>query len=368
MQNNPYRRSDTAWAPYISTGALFPPNSQSSQHHSHRTTHTALLTPTSQPQQLYSQESTPSALHTGETTSKQLHLRRSTSKQSKRGLDISGSKQVSMRALRSGDSRKHPELNADVLSKHSALYSGHSAYSAALQPSQGYADPILDSHQRVAAMLRTGDSTVHPILKSVPLQQPNTSYGQHGLGERQDATGNRQLDRQPQSSSALYTGDSSMQPGVTSEQQTQHPFVGTHQGSQSPMYTSHDKAHQEISYSKAPNHVKDDRAHAMLSSSTPDRMEEPTLGNQSSTSSDSDNGAEQRSARGPAPTGPPSTVSRSGRIVHRAAKVCCTFTCVNYYMILLTRLYARPDRLHVGGLARHTLCTLHPQKCGLLSS
>lgn len=319
MPNNPYRRSDTAWAPYISTGALFPPTSQSGQHHA------ALLTPTSQPQQLYSRESTSSALHTGETTSKQLHSRRSTSKQSKRSPDVS----ATTRALRSGDSRMHPELNADVLSKHSALYSGHSTYSAALQPGQGYVDPILDSHQRVAAMLRTGDSTVHPILKSVPLQQSNMSYGQQGPGERQQGpggrqhtTGNRQLNRQPQSASALYTGDSSMQPGSTSEQQTHHPPVGTHQGSQSPLYTSHDKAHQETSYSKAPNHIKDDRAHAMLSSSTPDRLEEPTLGRQSSASSGSNDGAEQRSARGPAPTGPPSTVSRSGRIVHRAAKVC----------------------------------------------
>ncbi len=336
MQNNPYRRSDTAWAPYISTGVLFPPTSQSSQHHA------ALLTPNSQPQQLYSQESTASALHTSETTSRQLHSRRSMSKQSKRGPDVSGSKLTSTRALRSGDSRMHPELNADVLSKHSALYSGHSAYSAALQPSQGYADPILDSHQRVAAMLRTGDSTVHPILKSVPVQQPNTTYQQQGPGERQQGTGDRQLDRQPRSSSALYTGDSSMQPGVTSEQQSHHTHVATHQGSQSPMYTSHDKAHQEISYSKAPNYIKDDRAHAMLSSSTPDRMEEPTLGRQSSASSGSNDGAEQRSARGPAPTGPPSTVSRSGRIVHRAAKVCCTFT------VQFTAQYA--SGCHVPGL------------------
>jgi len=336
MPNNPYRRSDTAWAPYISTGALFPPTSQSSQHHA------ALLTPTSQPQQLYSRESTSSALHTGETTSKQLQSRRTTSRHSKRSPDVSGSKQTSTHALRSGDSRMHPELNADVLSKHSALYSGHSTQSAALQPGQGYADPILDSHQRVAAMLCTGDSTVHPILKSVPVQQPNTSYGQQGPGERQHTTGDRQLNRQRESSSALYTGDSSMQPGATSEQQTHHPHVSTHQGSQSPMYTNHDKAHQETSYSKAPNHLRDDHALAMLSSSTPDRMEEPTLGRQSSASSGSDNEAEQRSARGPAPTGPPSTVSRSGRIVHRAAKVCSTFTCVIYCIICLRMPYARP--------------------------
>ncbi|DBB00250.1 TPA: hypothetical protein ACH3X1_014079 [Trebouxia sp. C0004] len=314
MPNNPYRRSDTAWAPYISTGALFPPTSQPSQHNP------AVLTPTSQPQQLYSRESTPSELHTGETTSKQLHSRRSTSKKSKRSPEASGSKQNSTHALRSGDSRMHPELNADVLNKHSALYSGHSTLSAALQPGQGYADPLLDSHQRVAAMLRTGDSTVHPILKSVPLQQPNTSYEQQAPGERQQAPGNRQLDRQQQSSPALYTGDSSMQPGATSEQQTHQRHVAARQGSQSPKYTDHDKAHQETSYSKAPKNLGDDRAHAMLSSSTPDRMEEPTLGRRSSASSGSDNEAEQRSAWGPAPTGPPSTVSRSGRIVHRAAK------------------------------------------------
>ncbi|KAA6419179.1 MAG: hypothetical protein FRX49_10919 [Trebouxia sp. A1-2] len=314
MPHNPYRRSDTAWAPYIASGALFPPTSQPSQHHA------AVLTPTSQPQQLHSRESIASALHTGETASKQLHSRRSTSKQSKRSPDVSDSKLTSMRALRSGDSRLHPELNADVLSKHSALYSGHSAYSAALHPGQGYADPILDSHQRVAAMLRSGDSTVHPILKSVPVQQPNMGYGQPDPGERQHTTGDRHLDRQPQGSSALYTGESSMQPGAVSEHQTHHPHVGTHQGSQSPMYSSHDRAHQETSYSKAPNHLRDERAHAMLSSSTPDRMEEPTLGRQASASSGSNDEAEQRSARGPAPTGPPSTVSRSGRVVHRAAK------------------------------------------------
>ena len=43
---------------------------------------------------------------------------------------------------------------------------------------------------------------------------------------------------------------------------------------------------------------------------------------QSTPSSDAEqDGAEVRSALGPPPTGPPSTVSRSGRVVHRAAKV-----------------------------------------------
>ena len=69
-------------------------------------------------------------------------------------------------------------------------------------------------------------------------------------------------------------------------------------------------------------HTGDSNAHPMLSSSTPDRQELPNTGRQSSPSCESmQDGAERRNAFGPVPTAPPSTVSRNGRIVERAAKV-----------------------------------------------
>ena len=53
-----------------------------------------------------------------------------------------------------------------------------------------------------------------------------------------------------------------------------------------------------------------------------DRVEEPRQKGQSPPLSDVEQDrAEAESALGPPPTGPPSTVSRSGRVVYRAAKV-----------------------------------------------
>ena len=148
---------------------------------------------------------------------------------------------------------------------------------------------MLDSNQRVAAMLHTGDSSVHPALKSQPVLQ------QHSTGTKQQAA-----------PSALHTGDSGVHPTLVSQQQTYHPKPAVHQTPSSAMHTG------------------DSHAQAVLSSSTPDRVEEARVAHHSSPSSNFDSerdGAEQGSVLGPPPTGPPSTVSRSGRVVYRAAKV-----------------------------------------------
>ena len=60
-----------------------------------------------------------------------------------------------------------------------------------------------------------------------------------------------------------------------------------------------------------------------------DRVEEPRQKGQSPPLSDVEQDrAEAESALGPPPTGPPSTVSRSGRVVYRAAKVSvCATVC-----------------------------------------
>ena len=309
VPNNPYRRSDTAWAPYISTGALFPPTSQPSQHHP------SLLTPNSQVQQLYSRESASPTLLTGGSVNKQLHSKRSTSKQTRGETGADSIKRKSSRALLSGDVGLHPELSPEVLSKHStqqaALYSGHSTQSGALQSGYDHAQNILDSHQRVTAMLRTGDSTVHPVLKTVAVQEPSASYKAPSPGEREHRPGNGQpntgsgqnavANGQQAIPVGLHTGDRNVQPAATSEQYTHYP-------------------RQDLKESLS-SAVHPPDGQAMLSSATPDRLEEPRVAHQSLPSSDSEDGAEQRSARGPAPTGPPSTVSRSGRVVQRAAKV-----------------------------------------------
>ena len=184
-----------------------------------------------------------------------------------------------------------------MLSRHSTLHGGPSA----LHSGHSIADQILDTNQQVYAMLHSGGSSMHPALQSGPLQQHN--IGMHSalhLGPlQQHSTAQRQqLD--------LHTGDSSIHPMLKSVQQTQQPSV---------------TAQQKMSAAEQTN---DSRAQAVLSSSTPDKFEEPRVLHQSSPSYGSQQDrAEQGSAFGPAPTGPPSTtVSRSGRIVHRAAKVC----------------------------------------------
>ena len=137
-----------------------------------------------------------------------------------------------------------------------ALYSGHSVGCPDLnsRAPPNFPAAVSDQHENSKA-LHTGSSGKHP------------SAEQHQVDWNQ-----QQQQQQQQSVPALFTGDSSAQP--------------------------------------------------MLSSSTPDRMETPYAGHQSSPSCDSQqDGPARGNARGPAPTGPPSTVSRNGRIVERAAKV-----------------------------------------------
>ena len=234
----------------------------------------ALFPPSSQPsgqqhpslhsQQLHSGASTQSALYTGDSATKALQSRRSTTKQDK--LNSRSSKHRSSSTLQSGDSRTHPEPN-------SALHSGHSVVH----------HPMLHTSHQPTSVLHSGHSVTRPEHDPPQLRH-------HSAMQEQYAAGNTMY------ANSSFMHDSSQQRPATMEPSRQQPT--------SAIYTG------------------DSNAHPLLSSSTPDRQELPYTGRHSSPSCDStQEGAERRSAFGPVPTAPPSTVSRNGRIVERAAKV-----------------------------------------------
>ena len=273
IPHNPYRRShDAKWAPDIATGALFPPNSQpSSQQH-----------PALQSQQLHSGASTKSALYTGDSMTKAQQSRHSTAKHDK--LNSRSSKLRSSSGLYSCDTRPQPELNSALLrSMHGGGHSQAAAQPAALHSGNGMVYPLLHTSHQPTSALQSGHSVTRPELDPPQLRHPPPMQDQYTAGN------------------AMYTGsrclhNSSKQRQSGMEPSQQQPTSAIHTG--------------------------DSNAHPMLSSSTPDRQEISYTGRQSSPSCDSmQDGADRRNAFGPVPTGPPSTISRNGRIVERAAKV-----------------------------------------------
>lgn len=270
---NPYRRShDTKWAPDIAAGALFPQSSRpSSQQH-----------PSLHSQQLHSGASTQSALYTGDSMTKARQSRHSAAKHDK--LNSRSSKLRSSSGLQSGDNRTHPELNSAVV--RSMQGGGHSqaaAQPAALHSGQSVVHPMLHTvHQPISA-LHSGHSVTHPDFDPPQLRHHSAMQDHYAAGNTMYAASN-----------CLH--DTSQQRPTTMEPSQQQPT--------SAIYTG------------------ESNTHPLLSSSTPDRQELPYTGRHSSPSCDSaQEGAERRSAFGPVPTGPPSTVSRNGRIVERVAKV-----------------------------------------------
>lgn len=270
---NPYRRShDSNWAPDIAAGALFPPSSQpSGQQH-----------PSLHSQQLHSGASTQSALYTGDSMTKALQSRHRAAKHDK--LNSRSSKLRSSSALQSGDSRTHPELNSAVL--RSMQGGGHSQAApqpAALHSGHSVVHPMLHTSHPPTSVLHSGHSVARPEPDPPQLRNHSAMQDHYAAGNTMYA-----------GSSCLH--DTSQQRPTTMEPSQQQPT--------SAIYTG------------------DSNAHPLLSSSTPDRQELPYTGHHSSPSCDSaQERAERRSAFGPVPTGPPSTVSRNGRIVERAAKV-----------------------------------------------
>ena len=186
-------------------------------------------------------------------------------------------------ALRSGDSKTHPELNSVLLK--SMQGGGHTqaaAQPAALHSGHSMIYPMLHTSHHAASALHSGHSIGRPELDSTQLRHPAAIQDQYVVNN------------------PLYSGSNS------SEQ------------CQAPNQTA-------LPQPKSGIHTGDSNAYPMLSSSTPDRQELPYTGRQSSPSCDSvQDGAERGNAFGPVPTPPPSTVSRNGRIVERAAKVSST--------------------------------------------
>lgn len=284
IPHNPYRRShDTRWSPDIATGALFPQTSQpSSQQH-----------PSLHSQQLHSGASTQSALYTGDSMTKAQQSRHSAAKHNK--LNSKSSKLRSSSGLHSGDNRPQPELNSAML--RSMQGGGHSqaAAPAALHSGHSTVYPMLHTSHQPTSALHSGHSVTHPELDPPQLRYPSTMQDQYAAGN------------------AMYAGSSCLH---ESSKQQQNGMEPSQQQPMSAIYTG------------------DSHAHPMLSSSTPDRQELPYTGRHSSPSCDSvQDRAERQNAFGPVPTAPPSTVSRNGRIVERAAKArllsmlypgCCT--------------------------------------------
>lgn len=287
IPHNPYRRShDTKWAPEIATGALFPPNSQpSSQQH-----------PSLHSQQLHSGASTQSALYTGDSMMKAQQSRQGAAKHDK--LNSRSSKLRSSSGLYSGDTRAQPELNSALL--RSMQGGGHSqaaAQPAALHSGHSMVHPMFHTSHQPTSALHSGHSSAHHELDPPQLRHPPAAQNQSAAGNATYAGSN-------------YLHESSKQHQTAMEPSQQQPASAIHTG--------------------------DSNAHPMLSSSTPDRQELPYTGRQSSPSCDSmQDGAERRNACGPFPTAPPSTVSRNGRIVERAAKVGLLSDSVSCWLSLL---------------------------------
>ena len=270
---NPYRRCrDTTWAPDISHGALFPPPSHSDPQH-----------PSLNSQQLHSGASAQSGLQTGESMTMTRALRSG----HRTGAKLEGSNRRSSRlksssGLHSGDSRTHPELTSALLNSREAGIYRQASQPAALHSGNSMLYPMLHTAQHGQSALHSGTSFNQPDLKPAPvfdqakgqLEVQQSLQGKEANAQLSKADQQRSAmgTRQQPSAAAVYTGDSGAQP--------------------------------------------------MLSASTPDRQEMLHPGHHASPSCDSQQaGAERGYAYRPAPTGPPSTVSRNGRIVERAAKV-----------------------------------------------
>lgn len=235
------------------------------------------------------------------TMTKALQSGRSTAKHD-RSHARSG-KLRSSSALRSGEGKPHSGLNSAVLR---SMQDGGYSQTAIPQP----------------AALHSGHSTIYPMLHTSPALHSNHSVNRLELDPAQlqhvSAAQDQCIINNP-----LFADDSCFH----DTQQQQHEAADPEPAQQQPTSVLH---------------TSDSHGQAMLSASTPDRQELPYTGRQSSPSCDSvQDGAERGNAFRPVPTAPPSTVSRNGRIVERAAKVSLPFACVSRFSSFDLWLYQR---------------------------
>ena len=223
-------------------------------------------------------------------------------------LNSRSSKLRSSSGLYSGDTRPQPELSSALL--RSMQGGGHSqaaAQPAALHSGSSVVYPMLHTSHQPKSALHSGHSIARSELEPPQLRHPAPIQDQYAAGN------------------AMYADNTCLHEPSKQRQTAMEP---SQQQSMSAIHTG------------------DSNAHPMLSSSTPDRQELPYTGRQSSPSCESiQDGTERRNALGPVPTGPPSTISRNGRIVERAAKVglllrpqgwtlSCTTMCCNLFQLL----------------------------------